>query len=164
MTNQNITLNGVDPFTVFGNTYTWYNQGITAVYFGDDNATGANSLSLTLAGAPWKIGHLDFYNTTAFGFNTVLTDTNDGVARRIDWLTLQDNGNATITLYNTRVRYISGGDGGNVTLTLGGQPTTTVELWGTTNNVTLGSGQVQAVMRMPRSFGALPWVCTSVTR
>ena len=140
MVTQNINLDGTTAFSAFGSSYTWSGQRIEAVYIGIGSGATTNTLNATLSGPAWTFKTLSLYNDTAFGFNTTLTDTNDGISRRIDRIQLQDTGNATITLFDTRVRHIEGGNASNVTLNLGSQTIESIALGDGNDSISFGSG------------------------
>ena len=86
---------------------------------------------------------LHLYNDSpTFDFDVNLTDANDGITRRIDRLQLSANGDTTLTLFSTRVRFIVGGEGGTATLNLGSQNVGYIELLGDTNTVNGGTGGI----------------------
>lgn len=145
MVTQNITINGVDGFSAFGESYSWNNQRIENIGIGIDTTNQANSLTANFAGGAWTIIRLSLYNDTAFNYNTTLIDANDGVQRRLDRLDLQDNGTANVTLFNTQVRFISGGDNLDTTLTLGSQRVRNIDLYDGNNIVTQGSGSIDFI-------------------
>lgn len=144
---QSITLDGSTSFSAFGDNFTWDNGLINRVSIGFDTTTENNTLNATFSGSAWRIRHLSLYDNTSFNFNVNLTDTNDGVSRQIDRLQLPDGGGtATLTLFNSRVRYIEGGADANVTLNLGNQSTRHIGLWDAAQTtVRMGSGNVDAM-------------------
>ena len=147
MVTQNVTLNGTTSFSAFGDTFNWDSGLINRVSIGFDTTNQNNTLNVTFTGIAWRIRHLNFYDDTAFNFNVNLTDTNDGVFRQIDRLQLVDGGGtATVTLFDTRVKYIEGGAAGNVTLNLGNENVHFIGLWDANQTtIRMGNGSVDAM-------------------
>ncbi len=150
MTTQNVMLNGASSFSAFDDSYSWNNRWLGNVGMGVRvGGTGSNdainTLNVSLTGAPWSIKVLSLENDVNHTMNTSIVDAHDGISRRIDRIQLQDNGVASITLFDTHVRYIEGGAGGTVNLTLGTKGTNQVSLWQTDNTVNLGTGAVDSM-------------------
>jgi Ca2+-binding RTX toxin-like protein len=147
MVTQNITLDGSTPFSAFGSNFTWSGGTINRVSFGFDTATEENTLNMTLTGPVWTVRQFSTFNDSAFPFNVSVSDSNDGIVRRLDRLSLADGeGDHLVTLFSTRVRYIEGGGGGNVTLNLGSQGVRHIGLWeAASTQLTLGSGNVDSI-------------------
>ncbi len=144
MATQSITLDGATSFSAFdGGTFNWSGLRLDAANLGVETATEDNTLNIGLSGPAWRIRHLGFFNETAFEFDLNISDTNDGVIRRLERIELAANSNTTITLFNTRVDFILGDDGGTVNLTLGSQRVRYMDLWATDNTITMGSGNLQ---------------------
>jgi len=147
MATQNITLDGSTAFGAFGSNFTWSGGSINRVSIGLESATEENTLNVTLTGPLWRVPHFTTFNDSAFAFNVTVSDSNDGIVRRLDRLSLADGeGDHLVTLFSTRVRYIEGGGGGNVTLNLGSQGVRHIGLWeAASTQITLGSGNVDAI-------------------
>jgi Ca2+-binding RTX toxin-like protein len=144
---QFITLDGSTAFGAFGSNFTWSGGSINRVSIGLETATEDNTLNVTLTGPVWRVPHFTTFNDSAFAFNVTVSDSNDGIVRRLDRLSLADgDGDHLVTLFSTRVRYIEGGGGGNVTLNLGSQGVRHIGLWeAASTQLTLGSGNVDAI-------------------
>ena len=147
MTIENRTLDGATTFTSFGRTFTWSNRYIEAVSLGNFGSTTPDTLNLTMSGAAWRIRRLGLDSESqAAPLDVTITDTNDGIERRIDWLQLGDFADTTVTLHTSRIRFIDGGLGGNFTLTLGAGSLNYAGLWDTdSNTITWGSGSADAL-------------------
>ena len=147
MVTETIALNGVTAFNAFGSAYTWNGAYIEAVYVENDGSVTNDVLNFNLSGAAWRIRRLALDNSSVVNdFDVNITDANDGIMRRIDWIQLQDNSDTTITLFNSRVRFIDGGEGGTVTLNLGAQNVNIIGLYDVdAATVNIGSGSINAL-------------------
>ena len=141
MATQSINLDGNTAFSAFGRNFTWSGQRIDRVSIGFDAAVQNNTLNVALTGPEWTVRTMNFFTSPPqFTFDVNITDTNDGVMRRIDTLNLSDNGLSTVTLYNTRVRFIQGDS--DAVLNLGSQFVTAIDLFSGTHTVNTSTGDV----------------------
>ncbi len=137
---RNIVLDGVTDFDA-GQVHSWSGGYLDFVgisnFPGDGNTYRYN---FTMQGE-WQIRHL---RLGEFGISSTFTDSNDGMARRIEWLRLGDGG-SEVTLGDTRARYINAFDQESNKITLGTQRTTAVELYDGNDTVIGGSGRTTSI-------------------
>lgn len=147
MVTQTVGLDGVTAFTAFGSNFTWNTAYLESVYLENTGSVTNDTLNFNLSGAAWILRRLQLTNTSLTNdFDLNITDANDGIMRRIDRIQLQNNSDTTITLFDSRVRFIQGGDGGTVTLNLGNQRVSSIELFDTdTNTINAGAGSISAL-------------------
>jgi Ca2+-binding RTX toxin-like protein len=149
MVTQNITLNGTTSFSAFGKgPFSWSGAYIESVYIDNAGSATEDTLNLSMTGAAWRIRRLSLGSESENApLNVNITDTNDGVQRRIDWLQLGEFADTTITLFNSRVRFIDGGIGGTVNLTLGsGELNYANFIQSSQTVVTAGSGGIDRLL------------------
>jgi hypothetical protein len=138
-----INLNGSTPFTLGINTYDWGDRFISSVYFGSSDEPSVSSVNLALSGDPWRIARMGFDSELDTSpIDLIITDTNDAVERRIDWLRMFSLDDVDITLHGSRVRYLEAGDCDTLTLRLGSGRLTHADIYNTDSTITLGSGSV----------------------
>ncbi|MGL6209848.1 MAG: hypothetical protein ACRC14_08485, partial [Paracoccaceae bacterium] len=148
MATQNITLDGTNSFTAFGATGTWSDQQINQVSLGIDpgiDPNEANTVNASIAGGAWRIRFLNFYNDGTFDYDVNLTETASGVFRRIDRLQVSGQGDTTINLLDTRIRFLEVFDDRTLDLTLGTQQLNYMHSEARVNDITLGSGSVTSM-------------------
>jgi hypothetical protein len=132
---QNVTLNGVDPFTLGVNTFQWFDAWVGRASVVNHSLRDSYSINITLTGTRWRIEHLRIND---FNITTTINDS-VGTGRRIEYLRLGDGG-TTVNLIDTRVNYIRGFSDENNVINLGSQTTTSVELFDGNDRVVNGVG------------------------
>lgn len=143
MVTTNVTLDGVNNFSAFGTTSAWSGLNINYISVGIDpgiDPNEENTLNATLSGGAWRIRHLNLFNDIAFDYNATLTDSNAGVFRRIDRFEFSGPGDVSVSLLDTRIRYMTVSESASMTLTLGSQRMNSLESDAASNTVTLGTG------------------------
>ncbi|MGQ0565490.1 MAG: beta strand repeat-containing protein [Gemmobacter sp.] len=148
MATQNITLDGITSFNAFGSTGNWSDANINYISVGIDpgqDPAEDNTLNADLAGGAWRIRYLNLFNDGPFDYDINLTDANDGVFRRIERLQISGQGDAVITLFDTRVRFLEVFDDRTLNLTLGTQRLNYMASDGRLNVINMGSGEVSAM-------------------
>jgi hypothetical protein len=137
---QNVTLNGVDPFTLGINTIQWFDARVQRASAFNPEPADSYTLNITLAGAAWRI---EQFRLSEFNITTAINDS-VGSGRRIEVLRLGDSG-TTVNLLDTRIDYIRGFSTENNVINLGSQTTTSVELFNGNDRVVNGSGFTRSI-------------------
>lgn len=136
---RNVTLNGVTPFTLMGQSYSWNGGFLGSVDVSWSEGTPTTQLNLTLSGSNWRVENMRF---SGLGLDVALTDANANGGRVIHNLTLAD-GSSTLSLQNTQVRHIYANGDGPATITLGSQNTRLIYVFDGDTDVTGGSGNLE---------------------
>ena len=138
-----VNLNGETPFSLGTDTHYWGDRFNESIYFGSNGHPAVTSIDMTLSGAVWRIPRMGFDSEfDATPIDLSITDTNDGIERRIDWLSMFELDDVDITLHGSRVRYFVAGDCDTLTLNLGAGRLKHADIFNTDATVTLGSGSV----------------------
>lgn len=147
MVTRSITLDGSTAISAFGESYTWDNRGMTVAAFNNFGSATSDLLNVTLTGAPWQLGALGFNgDSPTRPLNANITDTDDGIQRRINRIEFADFSTVSMTLFNSRVKTIEGGDGINATLHLGNQFVHLIQMSDSSQtDITVGNGGVGAM-------------------
>ena len=141
--NDNVVIDGVSTPNVYGEPIEWDDFG----YIGQGELFVDPADEVNLVASledDWYIGSLVFGGDG--NLSVVFNDSNDGGNRDIDMLRFVGSSeDFELNLTTTRIRVISGGDGGNHTIRLGAERTSMIELFGGTNNIYLGDRDVESV-------------------
>ena len=110
----NATLNGVDDFTIYGETFSWSLNYVGTVRPWGGAGPDIQNVNLTFSG-DWEVSFMEFEGDFA---KSTIIDTNDGGERFIGFLRLGGQG-GNITLNTTTVDIIRARGNGNDIVNLG---------------------------------------------
>ncbi|MCW0002081.1 hypothetical protein OE766_28160 [Pararhizobium sp. YC-54] len=136
--NVNLVFNGSTSFVIGGDQYNWASNGfLLAVDIYADPAAAVRTATIKFEGSSWGIGTLRFVGNA----KAVITDTATGTDRYIQHLFLASPSGHAVTLLNTNVGTIEGGNGIEK-LTLSSDEFGTISLYGGNDNVTVNGSRI----------------------
>ena len=143
MVTQNIALDGSTSVSVFGRSFTWFDNNLQMMNVYAATGDANNTLNLTFAGSPWAVDSMTF--NSASWLNVNITEADDGIGRYIESMRAI-KGNANIDLGASYIQNLRVGDPGlnsTLHLTLQDGGAGVVRAYAGDDTVTLGNASIE---------------------